>query len=211
MILGVIIMKKILVISLIVTILITGVVSGMVYAGGTHQPLVGNKLIGTGYLGLGPDGTRNMVTNFRITNPDCKKDIYIDSIAVLSPGPRGANEIYHGPLYLPDISNPNNPRLDSHTLWPHRILGLSLSVLMWTNETGNSQPMDPANWLTAEEALLLPLSSYTVEIKWHAQDNDPSVCQLIGWQYGVTSEYRGPKDRGIMATSESPMINLTQY
>jgi len=204
-------MKKILVISLIVTIFITGVVSGMVYAGGPHQPLVGNKLVGTGYLGLGPDGKRNMVTNFRITNPDCSKHIYIDSIAVLSAGSMGANEIYHGPLYLPDLSDPtNNTRLEIHDMWPHRILGLSLAVLMWTNELGNSDPTDPANWLTAEEALLKDLTSYTVEIRWHAQDNDPTVGPLIGWQYGVTSEYRGPKDRGIMATSESPMISVFQ-
>ncbi|MFC2069096.1 hypothetical protein ACFLTP_08860 [Chloroflexota bacterium] len=93
-------MKKKIVISLVAISLLMGGLSGIIYAVGSHEPLAGEKLIGTGYLGTMDPPGRVWTTKFRITNPDDLKDITIKRVSILD---RQGNPIYDGPLVQPAV------------------------------------------------------------------------------------------------------------
>src|SRR4030043_325902 len=80
-------MKKI-VFLVIAIVLITSAVGGFTYAQSqdSHQPMVGQKLVGWGLFGNAPTAIPPTIFNtiFILTNPDCVNQITIDRISVIA-------------------------------------------------------------------------------------------------------------------------------
>ncbi|MBA7648624.1 hypothetical protein ES703_56412 [subsurface metagenome] len=123
-------MKKIIAIVLAV-MLVAGGLGGFVYANSSsHQPMTGEKLVGTGRLGLQPNGEWLSGSWFLFTNPDCVGKITIERISII----RGdGTVIYEGPL-LELVRNGDGEVVDripiTTPMKPHRIWGVPLGHFM---------------------------------------------------------------------------------
>jgi len=159
-------MRKIIYISLLAVILIVLGAVGGVYAI-DHQPLQGNKLTGTGALGiaqLGPS-TNSWSTVFLITNPDCNSDIKINKVSLIRCDENLNTEVvYEGPLINTTLSG---TRTIVTNLSPHQTVEVALPSWMYTG--GGSDPNDPTeanDWMDPGTASSQPRDIYTFEIKW---------------------------------------------
>ena len=197
-------MKRKIVLALVAISLLIGGLSGIVYATDGHEPLRGEKLLGTGWLGTNPEG-KIWVTRFRITNPDSLEDITIKRVSILD---RQGTPIYDGPLVLPaGAGHPVGNRRIVGTIKSHQIMSLPLSSYIWTG-TEDNDVTKAGNWLTNDEAMERNIGAYTMEIAWEAKG---SVAPLVGWQriiVRVTNE--GGEVPLLRGTTETQMVNLKQ-
>jgi len=213
-------MKKIIAIVLAV-MLVAGGLGGFVYANSSsHQPMTGEKLVGTGRLGLQPDGEWLSFSWFVFTNPDCVGQIRIRKISLIR---KDGTVIYEGPLLklVRDESGEVVEEIPITKLKPHEIRVLGLNSFMKDPEAS-----DPTRWLTHEEVRNLNFNHYTLEIFWvlpglRGPIRIPSKgLPLIGW----VAESKRATDPALqdLVTEESelwkletshsrtPMVNMNQ-
>jgi len=206
-------MKKLIAVMLAV-VLIAGGLGGFAYAQANgHEPMKGEKLVGTGMLGSTEDpATPNYLgwwTFFKLTNPDCVGTITIERISVIR---HDGTVIYEGPLLrlIRDVDGEVVEEMEITDIKPHRIRVLNLYYFMKDPDAD-----DPDRWLTREEAFLLPRASYTVEVFWTAPGKG---LPLIGWahmQFGAFNDEGRPihYDEGILGIVTgfgTQMVNMKQ-
>jgi len=167
---------------------------------------VGEKLLGTGYVGTGPGIDEHPTekvfgTIFRVTNPNDSEDITIKEVSIFN---RNGEAIYEGPAVG---LRPNGTRVIINTLSPHKIMRIRLSTYMWTGDGEDPDDVTaPDNWLSHDEAWARNLAVYTAEIIWEASG---SASPLIGWQRVVVHEAEDYGERLYTVTAtETQMVNL---
>jgi hypothetical protein len=113
-----------------------------------HEPMTGDKLVATGEFGSIQGIVQTDIHVF-FTNPDCVSEITIDRVSiirddggVLYEGPLSGLNYFYGP-YVGDV------------LGPHQTAAFSLR---------RSLPDGNGGWLSEQDALAMPLHTYTVEI-----------------------------------------------
>lgn len=172
-------------------VLIAGALGGFAYAQGqgTHQPVVGQKLVGWGLFGNAPGAVPGTIFNtiFIVTNPDCVNQITIDRISVIA---GNGTLIYEGaPL---DFSG--NPL--STLLGPHQSISTEL--------TDYFLPLPP-------DLRDFPLGGlYTVEVSWTGAKGG---LPLTGWSYTLTANFdsvTGQIIQNIATAAATQMVNMTQ-
>ena len=204
-------MKKIIAIVLAV-MLVAGGLGGFVYANSSsHQPMTGEKLVGTGRLGLQPDGEWLSGSWFLFTNPDCVGEITIERISIIR---RDGKVIYEGSLLelVREDGEVVEERPITKPMKPHRIWGVPLGYFMKDPDAD-----DPGRWLTYEEARNLEFNHYTLEIFWTGTRQG---LPLIGW----AAESKRAADPALLGLgiveselwkletshSRTPMVNMKQ-
>lgn len=147
-------MKKVILAIGLIVLLTVASLGGLVYANNSHQPMIGDKLVG--YADLGSwDGLKSY-SWFTITNPDCVNDITVERISITR---EDGSLVYEGPLYRVLLYEDWTvmDRVQVSTLGPHEVVKMLLPYWIPGNE--------PGEWLSWQEALALPLNCYTVEIQ----------------------------------------------
>lgn len=194
-------MKKLVVIVLAVVVLVAGGLGGFAYAQGNgHEPMKGQKLIGTGGLGMfsDPEDDYQWINRaiFELVNPDCVAEITIERVFII----RDDGEvIYEGPGF--DYDPGTGDRIDwDETMEPHEIRVILLWYYM-RDEYGN--------WLTEDQAYQLTPHSYTVEVFW---DGKKKGLPLLGWAYGNTFGYQRIDGEKQWSYSQegNQMVNMKQ-
>ena len=157
-------MKKFIIVILAVVILVGGL-GGYAYAQIDHQPMKGQKLIGTTEQGTFVTWTTHLYWGaFKLINPDCVGEITIERIALI----RGdGTVIYEGPL-LELVRDETTGEVVqeipiTEPMKPHSVHVIVLNIFM-----KDPDAPDPDRWLTVPEANELPLASYTLEVTWTA-------------------------------------------
>jgi hypothetical protein len=191
-------MKKLIIISLAV-VLLSGALGGFAYAKTTtHQPMVGQKLIGWGPSGIAP-GNKSfiMATEFFLTNPDCVSNITINKIAIIK---SDGTPIYEGPLLVgmqgEEFTNP---------LTPHQVVDAFLPYYIIVYELG----IDPQNPPSTNPKDYWPdLGYYTFEVSW---TGNRAGLSLMGSSWQVTTSEDPEGNYTIPSTSAlAQMVNMTQ-
>jgi len=183
-------MKKIafLVLTLV---LIAGALGGFAYAQSqeTHQPMVGQKLVGWGLFGNAPGAIPGTIFNtiLVLTNPDCVSQITINRISVIA---GNGTLIYEGPPL--DFTGNATATL----LGPHQSISTEL--------TDYYLPL-PADFRD------FPLGGlHTVEVSWTGAKGG---LPLTGWSYTLTANFdsgTGQIIQNLSTTAATQMINMTQ-
>jgi hypothetical protein len=101
--------KRIILIVMALALVIGALAGGITYAQMEHQPIYGNKLVGTLTVGytIEPQGKLNFAGHFVITNPDCLHDIIITRLAVLDTSGDVIMEGPPGDLDFPVVLGPH--------------------------------------------------------------------------------------------------------
>jgi len=180
-------MKKLIAVLLLV-VLVAGGLGGFAYAQtNEHEPMIGQKLVGMGSVGTIPSGTRaNFAVSF--TNPDCVSDITIERVSII----RDDGEVmFEGKLSELPASPPYVDVLE-----PHQVVGIFVSLCI---------PDGSGGWLSYEEALALPMSSYIVEIFYSV--NQDGGLPLIGERHTAMIPPGATEPSSI---NSLPMANMEQ-
>jgi len=183
-------MKRIVFLAMAI-VLIAGTIGGFAYAQSqnTHQPIVGQKLVGWGLFGDAPGAVPGTIFNtiFILTNPDCVNQITIDRISVIA---GNGTVIYEGvPLDF------NGDQIDT-LLGPHESISTELSDYYL--------PLPP-------DLREFPLGGlHTVEVSWTGAKGG---LLLTGWSYALTATYdsdTGEIIENISTAAQTQMIVMTQ-
>ncbi len=181
-------MKKLTIILAAVVLLASGV-GGYAFAQTTHQPIVGQKLVGWGVFGNASGAVPGTIVNtiFAITNPDCLSEITINRISVFEDD---GTLIYEGAL-----KDAQGFPL-SATLAPHQSIDTQLAFYLLP------LPNDLREF---------PLGgAYTVEVSWTGGKGGLS---LTGWTYLMTLTFdttTGAIIENWATGSMAQMVNMTQ-
>lgn len=154
-----------------------------------HQPLihrpVTDKLVGVVAFGNWTEPSTPVthelcLATIRITNPNCAVPINLTQLSFINDQ---GGVIYEGPF----LSTPNNSGTKTilDQLLPHRSSACQLRYCIpiaapAVSAYGFPDPLTPGNWLTAAQAIILPIRQYTVEIEWWAaaQEAHPPIAFL---------------------------------
>ena len=165
--------KRIILIVLALALVIGAVAGGITYAQVEHQPMKGNKLVGTALLGAKeaePGVTFGFTALFTINNPDCVHDINIERLSIIKDD---GSVVYEGD-FLQCGEYVNDPRQPVTSLQPHEQVFIPLDWWM---------PDGIGGWLTSSEVGSQDMRGYTVEIFWSGAHKgleiSGSVMQLL--------------------------------
>ena len=149
--------KRIILIVLALALVIGAVAGGLVYAQVEHQPMTGNKLVGTAMLGTLAQETGDVTFYwtgiFAINNPDCVHNINIERLSIIKDD---GSVVYEGDL-LQCGEYVNDPRQSVTNLQPHEQVFIPLNWWM---------PDGAGGWLSPDETSSQDMQGYTVEILW---------------------------------------------
>ena len=184
-------MKRFIILVLAV-VLLAGGVGGYAYAQTTHEPVVGEKLIGWGALGVDEGFNRTFYTRFVITNPDCVSEV--KNIEIRITEDNGTTE-YPGKLINPSTSS------QLTTLGPHESGVIDLASCVVPSE----DVADPRKW---------ERGPYTVEVSWTGTKGG---LPLTGWSWLATGTFAVDPGNGdvtfiedVATSAVSQMVNMTQ-
>ncbi|MFC1907199.1 hypothetical protein ACFLW8_03840 [Chloroflexota bacterium] len=165
--------KKVVLALLAVALLLSGVIGG-VYAA-NHQPVDGEKLIGTGQLGV--KSQMEFWSTFHFTNPNCEDEISVMQVSIIKHDPGlGPLVVYEGPyINVKKTGGPPVRTVVTRPMMPHEKWWISLDQYMYLG--GDLTASN--SWLSEQAAHAQPLAHYTVEIGWEGKGRAHSP---IGWQ-----------------------------
>ena len=197
-------MKKRIALTMLAVVLALVLVGGSAYGIAAHSKVQGEKIIGHGILGsliIGEEIDESYSSMAWFTNPDCENDIVIKRVAII----RGDGTlIYEGPYVM-------MPGVDDYQVVaiinPHEILSMTLARYIWTGDGDPSDPTDPDNWMSEEDATALPWAAYTVEISWESVSKRGAALPLTGWISTRVIQHHAEDHSIIFA---NVMINMTQ-
>jgi branched-chain amino acid transport system substrate-binding protein len=160
--------KRIIAILLVVVFIAAGL-GGSAYAQSSgHEPMTGQKLIGTADMGKIDSGQvrRVFLPNLRIFNPDCFADITVERMFIIA---EDGDVLYDGPFLRTPTSAPGGPpEVMTRPLKPHEAWECFLPACIPDGEGG---------WLPVNQVLNHPRTICTVEIFWSGAGNG---CPLVG-------------------------------
>lgn len=204
--------KRILV---LIAVGLVALVAGGVTAlaqGDSHQPMIGQKLVGIGGIGryeILPSETWTIDnTVFRITNADCARDVTIEKLCILD---SEGNPVYEGPfqkvtpevILVPDDPDYVTVDIDSvtretlTTLGPHE--GVDVVLSFWV-------PDGSGGWLSASDAAIAIIRNYTVEIYYSTARGG---LGLVGQAEYFEAQFL-PSGLTFDSKWSVPMVNLKQ-
>ena len=195
-------MKR-LFILLTVLMLLAGLAGGYAYAQTTHQPMLGQKLVGWGPAGvtLGADPSIS-ATLIKLTNPDCLGEIKIDRVSVFKDD---GTVIYEGP---PIVGAPGEELTElTDPLQPHESANIFLPLYVIAYEMGidpldfnENPPPDITEWPNS--------AYYSVEIFWNGAKGG---LPLTGWMWlGTIVQDSEGNYNSLSTLAMSQMVNMTQ-
>jgi hypothetical protein len=187
-------MKKIVFLVIAVVLIAGAVVGGFAYAQsqGAHQPMVGQKLVGWGPVGLASSSNPFLfVTMLTLTNPDCVNQITIERVSVFA---GNGTVIYEGPLLFgmvgEELTEPLAPHQTVDIFLPYYVLSYYFEEL----------PADPLEWPG--------LDNYTIEVFWKANKGG---LPLTGWAWVGTMPINAEGNADtVSSVGTYQMVNMTQ-
>jgi len=201
-------MKKVALVLVLVICLVALVAGGVttLAQGDLHEPMVGKKLVGAGYLGYVelPHAQQMQwnISHFVMTNPDCVENITIERLSII----RGDGTlIYEGPFYATyGVRNETNRTVDVNnvireevtTLAPHDTVDVVLAFIM---------PDGADGWLSYGDAMNLFVYGYTVEVFYSTKG-----LELIGFAEHTKLVYEASLQLRTHALWSTPMVNMEQ-
>ena len=183
-------MKRIIVIALAIVLLASGL-GGFAYAQTTqHEPIVGQKLVGVGNLGIFYNSDHDTLVYSRclITNPDCVGEVTNICIRIISD---------NGTEYTGKLLSPLTSPQEVTALAPHQSGVVDLVSCIFPELT------DPYQ---------LQSAAYTVEVSWTGTKN---ALPLIGWTWLATAAFDGTTTpptiiENISTSTMTQMVNMEQ-
>ena len=185
-------MKKIIFLVIAVVLIAGAVVGGFAYAQSqnTHEPVIGQKLIGCGalsvYYEVGQDTLQ--YSRFLITNPDCIGNATNIQISIISDN----GTVYEGKLISP-LTEPT----EVTWLGPHQSGVIDLVSCVYTGTN----------------LLELQAAAYTVEVTWTGAKG---ALPLIGWSWFGTATFLIDENNqpvlheNLTTAALTQMVNMTQ-
>ena len=184
-------MKK-LIVMLLTVVLLASATGGYAYALTEHQPMVGQKLVGVGTLGIfyDLDSEHDTLVYSRclIMNPDCVGVVTNICIRIIS----DTGTEYSGKLLSP-LTSPQ----EVTALAPHQSGVVDVISCVFPELT------DPYQLQTA---------AYTIELSW---TGTKSALPLVGWIWLATATFDGTTTpptfvENISTSAMTQMVNMTQ-